>query len=427
MRQAHRPDVSVRVMTTREATTLDFTARRPGVPPLSVTLVGSDALTRARHELDRELTRLKDDLPSLAVEDDKDLDRVFQRLHSLGRSLLFTLFGPRPTVLKGLQSFWRQAVPFARNPALPPPLVECAGPGDSFLPLEFLPLSDIAPGPRIDNRAEFVTACSTFAGFSCIVRRALLPAPIRGGTGATALSTGPQGRLPARFLYYEDLDGAMTELAWFTGAAHAHVDLEGPYPHEANGEPTLAEQIFDPRLLLDGARRALPDQLQHFACHCYTRSDDPLAAEIELSGAGHHSRTTLRTLGADLVALAVSHDERDFELPLVTMNACGSGRMRAQDAPSFPYLFLMNGNRGFIGTETEIPDDVAAAFSQAFYERFLIRRIPLGRALLESRRHLLHTLGNPLGLSYAAYADPDLHVRPTMEEQPCDPARPDHP
>ncbi|MFI9819759.1 CHAT domain-containing protein [Streptomyces sp. NPDC052013] len=413
-------------MTTSEATTLHFTARRPGVPPLSVTLVGSDALTRVRHELDLGLTRLKDELPSLAVEDDKDLDRVFQCLHGLGRTLLFILFGARQTVLKDLQTFWRQAVPFARNPTLPPPLVECVGPKDSFLPLEFLPLSGIAPGPPVENREAFVTACGTLVGFSCVVRRAMLPAPVRGGTGATTLRTGPQGRLPARYLYYEHLDGAMAELAWFTGAAHAHVDLEGPYPHAADGGPTLAEQIFDPRLLLDGERRALPDQLQHFACHCYTRSDDPLAAEIELSGAGHHSRTTLRTLGADLVALGVSHDERDFELPLVTMNACGSGRMRAQDAPSFPYLFLMNGNRGFVGTETEIPDDVAAAFSQALYERFLIGRLPLGRALLESRRHLLHTLANPLGLSYAAYADPDLHIRPTPEEQPHDPARADH-
>ncbi|GAA3165233.1 hypothetical protein GCM10010451_11660 [Streptomyces virens] len=422
MNRAQPPDVVVRVVTTRDADTLEFTARRQGVPPLRVTLVGGDALHRARQELDAGLTRLKDDLRSLAVED-KDLDPAFQSLHGLGRTLLFILFGAQQRVLKGLQDFWRAALPWAANPALPPPLVECVGPQDSFLPLEFLPFLGIAPAPAVENRDGFVTACRTLVGFSCVVRRAMLPAPVRGGT---TLRTGPQGRLPARYLYYEHLDGAMAELAWFTGPASAHVDLEGPYPHAADTGPGLAEQIFDPRLLLDGGRRELPDQLQHFACHCYTRSDDPLAAEIELSGAGRHSRTTLRTLGADLVTLGVTHDERDFDLPLVVMNACGSGRMRAQDAPSFPYLFLMNGNRGFIGTETEIPDDVAAAFSEALYERFLVRRLPLGRALLESRQHLLHSLGNPLGLAYAAYADPDLHIQPTTEEQPRVPARADH-
>ncbi|MGC2998443.1 CHAT domain-containing protein [Streptomyces sp. G35A] len=426
MNRAQQPDVCVRVLTTSDATTLHFTARRHGVPPLHVTLVGSDALLRVRRELDTGLTRLKDELPSLTVAD-KDLDRVFSNLHGLGRTLLFILFGAQQAVLKQLQAFWRAALPWATDPSLPPPLVECVGPRDSFLPLEFLPLLGIAPGPAVENRAGFVTGCRTLVGFSCVVRRALLPAPVRGGT---TLRSGPGGRLPARYLYYEHLHGAMAELAWFTGAASAHVDLEGPYPHAADTGPTLAEQIFDPRLLLGGGRRDLPDQLQHFACHCYTRSDDPLAAEIELSGAGHHSRTTLRTLGADLVALGVSHDERNFDLPLVMMNACGSGRMRAQDAPSFPYLFLMNGNRGFVGTETDIPDDVAATFSRALYERFLVRRLPLGQALLESRQQLLYSLGNPLGLAYAAYADPDLHVRPTpdptAEEQAHVPPPADH-
>lgn len=300
------------------------------------------------------------------------------------------------------------------NPGLPPPLVECVG-KDSFLPLEFLPLFRIYPGEPIKTRDDFTTACRTLVGFSCVVRRALLNVPVAGGT---TLHTGPNGRVPARYLYFEHLEGAVAELAWFAEAAGAHVDLEGPYPDRADGGLGLAEQIFDPRLLLNGERRELPDQLLHFACHCYTRSDNPLEAEIELSGAGHHSRTTLGALGAGLVALGTKQDIRTFDLPLVMMNACGSSRMRAPGAPSFPYLFLVNKNRGFIGTETEIPDDVAAAFSKALYERFLVRRIPLGRALLESRRHLLNALRNPLGLAYAAYADPELHVRPTPQERP---------
>ncbi len=418
MNEARPPDVSVRVLTNGETTQLEFTARRPGVVPVRATLVGSDALLRVRQELDAGLTRLKDELTAFAVED-KDLNRVFQSLHGLGRTLLFILFGSQQAVLKELQAFWNSALPFGMNPQLPPPLVQCAGGRDGFLPLEFLPLFRMFPGPPVETQDDFATACRTLVGFSCVVRRAMLPAPVHGGT---TLQTGPQGRVPARYLYYEHLEGAVEELAWFADTGGAHIDLEGPYPDGAGQAPALAEQIFDPRLLLNGARRELPDQVQHFACHCYTRSDDTLAAEIELSGAGHHSRTTLGALGADLVALGASQDQRDFDLPLVMMNACGSGRMRAPGAPSFPYLFLMNGNRGFIGTETEIPDDVAAAFSKALYERFLIRRVPLGRALLESRRQLLNTLRNPLGLAYAAYADPCLHVRQKPEERDHDTA-----
>ncbi|QQM41414.1 CHAT domain-containing protein [Streptomyces liliifuscus] len=414
MNEARPPDVSVRVLATGEATRLEFTARRRGVPPVRATLVGSDALLRVRQELDAGLTRLKDELTAFSVED-KDLNRVFQSLHGLGRTLLFILFGSQQAVLKELQRFWNEALPFGMNPELPPPLVECVGGREGFLPLEFLPLFRMFPGPTVETPGDFATACHSLVGFSCVVRRAMLPAPVHGGT---TLDTGPRGRVPARYLYYEHLEGAVEELAWFAEAGVSHIDLEGPYPDGADHGPGLAEQIFDPRLLLDGTQRELPDQVQHFACHCYTRSDDTLAAEIELSGAGRHSRTTLGALGADLVALGASQELRAFDLPLVMMNACGSGRMRAPGAPSFPYLFLMNGNRGFIGTETEIPDDIAAAFSKALYDRFLVRRIPLGRALLESRRHLLHTLRNPLGLTYAAYADPGLHVRPTPEENP---------
>ncbi|MGW0828654.1 CHAT domain-containing protein [Streptomyces sp. NPDC002845] len=414
MNEARPPDVSVRALAIDGGTQLEFTALRREVAPLRLTLVGGNALIQAREALDKGLTRLKDELTGFDIEDG-DLDRVFQSLHRLGRTLLFTLFGLEQPVLQGLQAFWNRALPYGMNPTLPPPLVECAGGQDGFLPLEFLPLFRMFPGDPVETRGGFTAACRTLVGFSCVVRRALLPAPVQDGL---AVHTGPQGRVPARYLYYEHLQGAVEELAWFADSGKHHIDLEGPYPDGAEHALGLAEQIFDPRLLLDGTHRELPDQIQHFACHCYTRSDDTLAAEIELSGAGHHSRTTLGDLGADLLALAASRGQRTFDLPLVVMNACGSGRMRAPGAPSFPYLFLKNRNRGFIGTETEIPDDIAAAFSKALYERFLIRRIPLGRALLESRLHLLHTLRNPLGLTYAAYADPGLHVCPTPEERP---------
>jgi hypothetical protein len=240
-----------------------------------------------------------------------------------------------------------------------------------------------------------------------------LPVPVRYGL---ELQTTSADRLPMRYLHFEHLAGAKAELDWFTSAAARHVQIEGPYPAGEDGPPSLAEQIFDPRLLLAGGRRSIPDQILHFACHCYANLNSPLDNEIELSGGGRELRLTLGTIGEDLIALGAHPKKRTFELPLVVMNACGSARMHATSVLSFPYLFLMNGNRGFIGSEIEVPDDVAAAFSKALYERFLLRRLPLGRSLLEARNHLLHTFSNPLGIVYSSYADPQLRVRPALRK-----------
>lgn len=143
---------------------------------------------------------------------------------------------------------------------------------------------------------------------------------------------------------------------------------------------------------------------------------DPLANEIELSGANQDLRVTLGMLGEDLVSLVAAREQREFDLPLVVMNACGSARMHATNALSFPYLFLQNGNCGFVGSEIEIPDDVAAEFSKAMYERFLLGGQLLGQAILGARHDLLRLFRNPLGIAFSSYADPELHVRPAEEE-----------
>lgn len=224
------------------------------------------------------------------------------------------------------------------------------------------------------------------------------------------LEVTPGGRLPLRFLHHESLEGARKELSWFTSTAAHRVEVDGPYPYGDTGAATLAEQIFDPRRSLAGELRSMPDQILHFACHCYATLNSPLDNEIELSGGGQELRVKLGTIGEDLLGLKSRPDQDSCEMPLVVMNACGAARMHATSALSFPYLFLMNGNRGFIGSEIEVPDGVAAEFSKALYEPFLLRRLPLGRSVFEARSSLLHTHGNPLGIAYAAYADPQLHV-----------------
>ncbi|MFE2560351.1 CHAT domain-containing protein [Streptomyces sp. NPDC059352] len=396
-------DVTVHVHRA-EHTQIAFRARN-GTPPLNMTLAQQGVLDEARRALDAGLLRLKDVLPALEVAD-RDIPEVFDALHRIGRRLAGLLFGLQADVIQGLQTFWNSALPYGRNPDLPPPLVECIGDKDTFLPLEVLPLYRMHPNVP-GNREELITECRTLVGFSCMVKRTMmLPAPPSG----LRLEVTPGGRLPLRFLQHEQLEGARKELGWFTSTAAHQVEVDGPYPYGDTAAATLVEQIFDPRRSLAGDLRNIPDQILHFACHCYASLNTPLDNEIELSGGGQELRVPLGAIMEDLLGLKSRPGQDTCEMPLVVMNACGSARMHATSALSFPYLFLMNGNRGFIGSEIEVPDSVAAEFSKALYEPLLLRRLPLGRSVFEARRSLLHTYGNPLGIAYAAYADPQLHV-----------------
>ncbi len=71
--------------------------------------------------------------------------------------------------------------------------------------------------------------------------------------------------------------------------------------------------------------------------------------------------------------------------------------------------FLDNQHRGVIGTETVIPDTFAAVFAANFYKAFLTGE-PIGQALISAKRQMVDKYGNPLGMVYTMYADPDLQV-----------------
>jgi hypothetical protein len=129
-----------------------------------------------------------------------------------------------------------------------------------------------------------------------------------------------------------------------------------------------------------------------------------------LNGDGQEVIITLGELGDEAYRLTFKCPERDIIMPLIVMNACGSSRLSSLGAPSFPRFFLERRNRGFVGTEVEIPDDVATAFSKALYGWLLVRGAPLGRAVYEARQYLLRKHSNPLGLAFTAYADAELQV-----------------
>jgi hypothetical protein len=394
--------VSVEVLPPESYTRVCFSSTRKNVPDLTLTLNGKDRVERALEGLDSGLLQVKEALPALDASDDH-LANAYSALEDLGDELWFTLFGNDETAIHNIQKFWKSAMPFARDPRLPPLLVECVA--DTPFPVEYLPLLGSFPATPDTSRDALLDRFRSFIGFSCLVQRKPRKSQSAGSLG---LARDSDGKIPVRYLQYDTLPGASRELAWFTQSSQ-RVRLEGPYP-DAKWGVSLPQQIFDPRTLLAGGMRDVPDQIQHFSCHCYTKARTPLDSEIELSGPGSSVRLRLGDLGRKLVRLERQSAERKFELPLVFLNACGSARMQADGAFSFPQLFLDNKNRGFIGTEIEMPDDVASAFSAVFYERFLQWGMPLGRAMLEARRHLLYEHGNPLGIAYTSYADPELHA-----------------
>jgi hypothetical protein len=96
--------------------------------------------------------------------------------------------------------------------------------------------------------------------------------------------------------------------------------------------------------------------------------------------------------------------------PLVFANACQTSTIQPGAAASFPEIILKNGNTGFIGTETVVPDEVACEFAKCFYEN-LLHGNTLGDSVMNARYELLRRYHNPLGILYVFYAEPDMRVR----------------
>lgn len=421
------PVVTVSSVPDPGGTKLTFHANRnQQIPEVDILIPDRSRIDSARELLDEELTNLRDALAPLEASPNHFAD-AYRRLRELGRLLILQVFTCKQSVIERLGIFWRSAVPTWANPGLAP-LVECIGDEASMLPLELMPFFRMGGPDEAANRDELVQGCRDFVGFSCIVRRRLMHAQ---ASRSWWLRSDADGRVPIRYLYHDGLVGAGTEHNWFTACADDRVALEGPYPSSDENAPTLPEQIYDPSLLLAGGRRALPDQIQHFSCHCYAGPGiPPHRFEIELRGSGREVRITLNEIGSQVIRFIDNAQSRPAELPLVFMNACGSSVLRATNSVSFPKIFLDNGNRGFVGSEISIPDDVAAMFSRFVYERLLLRSQPLGEAILGARIELLQRYGNPLGIAYTTYADPELQVEPSAdiveEELSHDPARGPH-
>jgi hypothetical protein len=98
--------------------------------------------------------------------------------------------------------------------------------------------------------------------------------------------------------------------------------------------------------------------------------------------------------------------------PLVFVNGCETAAVAPEQAFQFVRSLVETHNAaGVIGTEITVFEPLASTFAEEFFDRFLVRKRPLGEAVRGARLALLKR-GNPLGLVYVPFALAGLHLDP---------------
>jgi hypothetical protein len=142
-----------------------------------------------------------------------------------------------------------------------------------------------------------------------------------------------------------------------------------------------------------------PLEIAHFACHAIGDKRHDLSHMV-LSNNFAINLSDLRAL----------EELRMPENPIVVLNACGTGNINSKHASFFAKEFLNFGARGVIATDCEVPDLLAAEFSERFYSEFL-NGTPIGEALFKTRRSFLERKNDLTVLIYSMYAVPMIKIQ----------------
>jgi hypothetical protein len=284
------------------------------------------------------------------------------------------------------------------------PQIEVVG-RETHFPFELLPLFDTRKIGDFVNYAEVEDALRRFIGYVAVVRH--VP---NTEIEMKPLVASPRG-LPVQLMTY-NFGAIYTEGSYFGGSRNL-IDLDGPWPEpeldSSDVVEKLIDSLYDPMIRLNGERRdSDPVQIQHFACH----GDTTLIPESEYSLIlGTEDKRTEVTLGTIMTGFArrSSHNNPKTPRPLIIANACGTAAVDAHGEGSFQSWFLNNRHRGFVGTKTNVPNEAAVHFAVRLYEELLARR-PIGEAIVRARRRLLAERGNPYGLFYILYGNPELAI-----------------
>ncbi|SCL29912.1 CHAT domain-containing protein [Micromonospora rhizosphaerae] len=411
-RPERRPDVTVWCRTVDGGVQLRLTAA-DGSASLTVGLAAPDVLRACHHKFGRAIGAAADrcrtgrSLPVNAAAD------ALSTMARAGRVFLSEALLDPEADLYRMSRFLRESCPTWRTRTPHTPLIHVLARSDQYFPWELVPLFDPVTRGRARDVAELAQVASAFTGFAVVVERSDPDRPVDDST------LDGWDRLPLRMMYDSRYPGAQQELGFFRGRGDL-VRLRGPYPRDVGDEtaPTVARQLCDPTLGVDGRPDGPLDQVVHFSCHCEGVGDGDRMPGYRLADEqGREVMLLLDDLVDELMRIWADPDsspppDRRPPMPLVFLNACGTAALDPATATSLLKPFAQNRNRGIIGTAANVPDGAAAAVSRWFYTNLLAHGMDVGQALHAAKWRLLQDWGNPLGLLYSVHAYAGLRVAP---------------
>jgi hypothetical protein len=351
----------------------------------------------------------------------KQTNDVLEQLQIQGINILLHVVGQDGGKLEQIERFFREAFEASaadgvNAPDGSLPIVRIVAPPDDVFantfPFELLPFLNSKELPGVEDVSGLAEVMGAFLGFSAIVDRACFEKPPE----LKLVSAGNAGpaKLPIKLFVHAALPGALDEAAYLRRRRDLIVD--GPWPTEdvVDGPVFVARHISNPCSLLCGDRREPVDQVQHFSCHCETMTTTGDHYFSLQPKQGKRIDVQLSELPARRFWARRAEGFFECEMPLVLFNNCGGAAVDPKQIGSFVEFFsVTNKNRGFIGTQSRIPDRLAEAFSKQFYTNLLRRRQPVGVAVAEARRAVALGYQNPLSLFYIHYGSPWLRVSET--------------
>jgi len=270
-----------------------------------------------------------------------------------------------------------------------------------LLPLEFLPLAP-EPSPPVSPRNQL----ERFLGFRAQIVRFLHGGP-------EEIDTDARGRVPVHVFAYADKQtpGIRRQVS-FLGleAAVASTWPGSSYVADvSDGLSQLAQNLIS---LPPMSRQGAVPCIAHFSCHFPVVGPDvdgsySPTSEFDFGCCADGKPLTLGVfeLRGELERQYARGARAGFKA-LFFLNACETAATGGDGL--LAYLQSRNAT-AIVGSETLLPDQLAAEFAISFYTA-LLRNEPLSKAIFTARRNLIERFSNPAGLFYTFFGNPMLRV-----------------
>jgi hypothetical protein len=346
--------------------------------------------------------------------DESQILRAVQHLDRFAWGFLDVLFGSGPKAAEFMAQLSQFLLPVFESASKDSraPVVEIrASVTDDLawiLPFEFLPLAPEPTSPPLCPRNRF----ERFLGLRAEIVRFL-----RGGPDE--IDTDASGRVSVHLFAYAGEDtppGITTQLA-FLGRETTVKSVwpSTPVIDAFSGASQLAQRLIAlPAVSHEGTIQCIA----HFSCHFHPAGPDGQGGYWHKSGfdfgkcADGKSDLTFSVfdLRGEVASQQAQGTQTDFGA-LYFLNACQTAATGIDEDTMLAFLQSRNA-AAVIGSETILPDRLAAEFAIRFYTE-LLRQVPLSKAVLKARRKLIERFSNPAGLFYTSYGNPILHVAGT--------------